>query len=151
MFRGWIVYTHRNQRGDVLSYSGRDPKFDSKWNQWIRNGKPATKKPMKYKYVKGYRKGNELFGQHAQRLEETKLLGSLETHGLFVVEGMNDVARLDQLGVAAVGVCSNRATELQVQKICGFAKQIAKNQVVLMPDCDDEGETGFKGTPLATF
>ncbi|MBC8351498.1 MAG: toprim domain-containing protein [Planctomycetes bacterium] len=144
MFRGWVVYTHFNQGDEVLTYSGRDAGFDEKWQKWLRDGKPHSTKPMKHKYVKGYHRGLELYGQHASRLKEPAVVQSLKRHGLVVVEGMNDVIRLDTLGVAAVGLCSNRATDEQVAKIVQFANQVANNRVVLMPDCDEEGETGFK-------
>jgi 5S rRNA maturation endonuclease (ribonuclease M5) len=144
MFRGWVVYTHRNQKGEVLTYSGRDVGFDKKWKRWIRDGKPESKKPHKHKYVRGYLRGRELFGQDASRLENERIMESLQRYGLFVVEGMNDVIRLDTLGIAAVGTCSNKGTDEQVQKIAKFARLRADGRVVLMPDCDDEGETGFK-------
>jgi 5S rRNA maturation endonuclease (ribonuclease M5) len=144
MFRSWIVYTHRNQRGEVLSYSGRDPNFDRKWNKWIRDGRPESKKPMKHKYVKGFMKGNELFGQQVSRLEDERLAESASSNGLFVVEGMNDVVKLDTLGIASVGICSNRATDAQVEMIAKFANRTSGGRVVLLPDCDEEGENGFK-------
>ncbi len=144
MFRGWIVYAHKNQRGEIISYSGRDPGFEAKWERWIRDGKPDTRKPMKHKYVKGFAKGNELYGQQATRLQETSLQESLDDHGLFVVEGMNDVIKLDSLGIAAVGTCSNRATDAQVDRIAQFANRAACGKVVLLPDLDDDGEAGYK-------
>ena len=144
MFRSWIVYTHRNQKNEVITYSGRDPGFERKWNRWLRDGKPETRKPMKHKYVKGFSRGNELYGQPATRLQYHELQESLNEYGLFVVEGMNDVIKLDSMGIAAVGICGNRATECQVDRIASFAQQVAKNRVVLLPDCDDEGEAGFQ-------
>ena len=144
MYRGWFVYTHHNQAGDVLTYSGRDVGFDEKWEAWIRDGKPNGKKPLKHKYVKGYRRGLELYGQRASRLDEPAIAASLKQIGLVVVEGMNDVIRLDTLGVGAVGICSNRGTDEQVAKIVKFAKKVAGGRVVLMPDCDEDGEVGFK-------
>ena len=57
---------------------------------------------------------------------------------------MNDVIRLDELGICAVGLCSNRATETQIDAIVRIAKQVANNRVLLFPDNDPEGEAGFK-------
>lgn len=57
---------------------------------------------------------------------------------------MNDVIRLDELKVAAVGITSNKATDTQIQTLTRFAKQAANNRITLFPDCDDEGEAGFK-------
>ena len=57
---------------------------------------------------------------------------------------MNDVIRLDELGVCAVGLCSNKATSQQVEMLVKFARQVAKSKITLLPDCDDEGKMGFK-------
>ena len=99
---------------------------------------------MKTKFVKGYHRGLELYGQHASRLKDRKIEDSLSQHGLVIVEGPNDVMRLDCLGIAAVGLCSDKATGEQVEKICRFAKQVAKGRVSLMLDRDEEGEAGAK-------
>ena len=145
MFRGWLVYTHRNQAGEPISYSGRDPLFEEKRQAWLRQGNPeAPKKPIKHKYVKGFQRGLELYGQQVDRLNDPKIAVSLERYGLIVVEGANDVIRLDELGLASVGLCSNRATVTQVEKIKRFAMTAANERVLLMPDNDEEGEAGFK-------
>lgn len=144
MFRGWVVYTHRDEQGEVLSYSGRDVGFDEKWRKWLGAGKPEGKKPAKHKYVKGYLRGQELYGQPATRLQEPHVAESLKRHGLVVCEGMNDVIRLDALGVAAVGITSNKATEEQIAKLVRFASGAAEGRVVLMLDTDEEGEAGAK-------
>lgn len=142
--KSYLVYTHRNERGDVLSYSGRDLTFEQKWQKWLRVGRPEGKKPHKHRYVSGYHKGQELYGGQALRLKETYVRASLDRFGLVIVEGMNDVLRLETLGVAAVGLCSNKATDSQVEKLVRFAQQAADNRITLFPDCDEAGETGFK-------
>ncbi len=144
LLRGLIVYAHTNEAGDILSYSGRDPAFADKWNEWLRAGRPEKTRPMKHRYVKGYHKGLELYGQSADRLQDRRLKESLGRIGLTVVEGMNDVIRLNELGVAAVGICSNQATDEQLEKLTRFARAAANGRIVLLPDNDDEGETGFK-------
>lgn len=145
MFRGWLVYTHHNTKGEPISYSGRDPLFEEKHQAWLRQGNPdAPKKPMKHKYVKGFHRGLELYGQQAARLNEPAIKKSLDRYGLIVVEGANDVIRLDELRLAAVGLCSNRATTEQVNKIKRFADSAARGRVMLLPDNDEEGEVGFK-------
>lgn len=145
MFRkNYFVYTHRNERGEIVSYSGRDLNFETKWDDWIRNGKPEGKKPGKHRYVSGYHRGLELYGGHATRLQEPWVKESLNRYGLVIVEGMNDVMRLDELQVAAVGLGSNKVTTEQLEKLTRFARQLTNNRVLLMPDCDDEGESGFK-------
>jgi 5S rRNA maturation endonuclease (ribonuclease M5) len=144
LLRGLIVYAHTNEAGDILSYSGRDPTFADKWNEWVRAGRPEKSRPMKHRYVKGYHKGLELYGQSADRLQDRRLRDSLSRIGLVIVEGMNDVIRLNELGVAAVGVCSNQATDEQLEKLTRFARAVAGSRIVLVPDNDDEGESGFK-------
>ena len=57
---------------------------------------------------------------------------------------MNDVFRKDFLGVAAVGIFSNLATRHQIEKLAKFAQQVANNRVLLLADCDEKGEAGFK-------
>jgi len=142
--KGYLVYTHQNERGEVVSYSGRDLSFEKKWSKWIKDGKPEGKKPNKHRYVAGYHKGLELYGGQARRLEEEYVRQSLDRFGVVVVEGMNEVMRMESLNVAAVGLGSNKATETQIEKIVRFANQAGGNRVLLMPDCDDEGEAGFK-------
>lgn len=142
--KSYIVYTHRNIRGDVVSYSGRDINFEDKREKWLKANKPEGKKPNKHRYVSGFKRGSELYGGHASRLHEPHVRESLEENGMVVVEGMNDVIRLDQLGVCAVGVCSNKATEQQIQMIEKFARQVASGRVALFPDQDNEGILGFK-------
>jgi ABC-type thiamine transport system substrate-binding protein len=48
------------------------------------------------------------------------------------------------LDVAAVGLCSNKATDEQVQKLVRYARQAADGRVLLLPDTDEEGEAGFQ-------
>lgn len=144
LLRGYVVYTHRSERDDVLSYSGRDVLYERKLRKWESDGQPSGKKPNKHRYVSGYHRGLELYGQSAVRLEQEHVRKSLAKIGLIVVEGANDVIRLDTLGAAAVALGSNRATDEQIAKITRFARATANNQVTLLPDCDEEGETGFK-------
>lgn len=145
LLRGRMVYGYFDERDHVLSYFGRDPDFDRKWGEWERRGRPEKGKPMKHRFVKGFHRGLELYGQNGKlRLQDERLRESIARLGLFVVEGPNDVIRLDCLGVGAVGLCSNKATDEQVAKIGSFARQIAGGKVVLLPDTDGEGEAGCK-------
>lgn len=143
LFRGYVVYTHRSERDEVVSYAGRDVLFDEKLRKWERDGCPAGKKPGKHRYVSGYHRGLELYGQSAVRLQQDRIRQSLAEVGLIVVEGANDVIRLDTLDAAAVGITSNRATDEQIAKIVRFARAAADQRVTLLPDCDAEGEAGF--------
>ena len=94
--------------------------------------------------MKGYHKGLELYGQAADRLQNRRLKESLGRIGLVIVEGMNDVIRLNELEVAAVGICSNQATREQLDKLERYARSAPLERIVLLPDNDDEGESGFK-------
>ena len=144
LFKGWIAYAHHNVDGEVISFSGRNPAFEEKQEAWVRAGRPTDKRPMKHRFVKGYERGIELYGQMAERLNEKQIVESLSQRGLVVVEGANDVIRLDCLGVAAVGLCSNQATDEQIEKIKLFASSHAKEKVLLMPDNDEKGQAGFR-------
>ena len=118
--------------------------FEKKWQKWIRDGKPEGKKPNKHRYVSGYHKGQELYGGFASRLNEPYVRESLDRYGIIVVEGMNDVMRMEELEVAAVGLTSNKPTTTQIESLVRFAQQAGNNRVTLLPDCDEEGERGFK-------
>ena len=144
LLRGMIIYAHEDEAGEIFSYSGRDVNFESKWQKWISDGKPEKQKPNKHRYVKGYHRGLELYGQQADRLKDRRLKEFLGKHGLVVVEGQNDVIRLDQLGVPAVGLCSNRVTDEQIEKIARIARSASRGRVILLPDNDAEGEAGAK-------
>jgi DNA primase len=83
-----------------------------------------------------------LFGQHRLRQEGTteKLRGL----GLVVVEGPNDVIRLDTLGVPAVALCSNAISREQAAKVARLAREVGGGVVTVFLDCDAEGENGMR-------
>ncbi len=145
--RGHIVYPVFSEDGKVLSWVGRDPLFEQKQNEYdairpeLRGGKPP---PMKHKFPKGFHRGQELFGQQASRLKEPGYHEAIARHGIIVVEGFNDVIGLDNLGVPAVAICSNRITETQVTKIAGWAEQLTDRKVTLLFDCEQPGDDGAK-------
>jgi len=139
--RGRIVYPMLSERGEVLTWFGRDPAFEEKHDEWEASSK-RDRDPEKFHFVKGFHRGLELFGQHASRLQEPGFREALAETGLIVVEGPNDVIRLDTLGAPAVGLCSNIATAEQITKIARVAKSVAGNRVTLMLDLDAAGEAG---------
>ena len=65
-------------------------------------------------------------------------------HGLIIAEGLHDVIGLDDLGIPALGIMSNRMTEAQCEKIARFAKPLGINRVNLMFDCDEAETEGAK-------
>jgi 5S rRNA maturation endonuclease (ribonuclease M5) len=139
--RGKIVYPLLAENGDVLTWFGRDPEYEMKHRLWIASDKQGQE-PEKFHFVKGFHRGNELFGQH--RLDEVGVKEKVAGIGLIVVEGPNDVIAMDVLGIPSVGLCSNTVTDEQVAKITRLAASIAGGIVTLMLDCDEEGERGAK-------
>lgn len=141
--RGSIVYPLQSERGEVLTWFGRDPAFEEKHRQWEAAGR-SGREPEKCHFVKGFRRGLELFGQQSARLNEPGYRAWIEEHGVLVVEGPNDVIRLDALGIPAVGLLSNVATDEQIGKIAGWAQRIGRGRAILLLDCDPEGENGAR-------
>jgi len=141
--RGTIVYPLLSERGEVLTWFGRDPDFESKHQKWSAGGKTG-REPEKFHFVKGFHRGLELFGQHGGRLAEPGYRERIAELGVIVVEGPNDVIALDALGVPAVGLCSNTIARPQVEKIARWARRLGGGNVTLMLDCDAEGADGAK-------
>jgi 5S rRNA maturation endonuclease (ribonuclease M5) len=139
--RGKITYAYLSEAGDVLCFFGRDPQFEEKHQAWEKTDRKEPE-PEKFHFVKGFHRGIELFGQHQLRAEG--MAERLRDLGLVVVEGPNDVIRLDQLGVPAVGLCSNIITREQAEKIARIARDVAGRIATLLLDCDSEGESGMK-------
>ena len=144
MWRGQWVFAHRDEAGEIITYSSRDLNFHEKWDKWRQAGAADEKRPAKHRYVSNYHKGLELYGQHQQRLERRELKQWLGRVGLVIVEGQWDVVRLDQFNAFAEGLCMNRATDEQVAKMVRHARVAAGGRIWLMPDNDSEGEKGFK-------
>jgi 5S rRNA maturation endonuclease (ribonuclease M5) len=139
--RGKIVYAYQSESGDVLTWFGRDPEWEDKHKAWTESDR-KEKEPEKFHFVKGFHRGLELFGQH--RLREEAVQSKLQELGLILVEGPNDVIRLDTLGVPAVGLCSNTITREQADKAARLARESANGVVTVFLDCDPEGENGMR-------
>jgi hypothetical protein len=145
--RGSILYPVLSEQGKVLAWAGRDVQFEQKEKEYQllspaeRSGKEP---PAKHRFPKGFHRGIELFGQQASRLQEPGYREFINQHGLIIVEGFNDVIGLDNLGIPALGIMSNRMTEPQGEKIVRFAKQLGISRVNLMFDCEASGVDGTK-------
>jgi len=139
--RGKVVYPYRSESGDILTWFGRDPDFEDKHKSWSATDK-SDREPEKFHFVKGFHRGLELFGQH--RLRDPLHAEKLKALGLVVVEGSNDVIKLDTLGVPSVGLCSNTITREQAKKTAKLARELAGGIVTVFLDCDTEGENGMK-------
>jgi len=138
--RGKIVYAYCNDAGEVLTWFGRDPEFEDKRQRWEAGGRTDAE-PSKFHFVKGFHRGIELFGVHL--LREPGRLDQIQKLGLIVVEGPNDVIRLDTLGVPSVALCSNNITREQAENVAKCAKELGNGIVTLMLDCDEEGLNGM--------
>lgn len=145
--RGNILYPVLSEHGKVLAWVGRDVQYEQKDGDFAQLS-PAERSekepPAKHRFPKGFHRGLELFGQHASRLQEPGYREFIAEHGLVIVEGFNDVIGLDNLGIPALGILSNRMTEAQGVKIVRFAKQLGINRVNLMFDCEATGVDGAK-------
>lgn len=139
--RGRIVYPYLSEWGQVLTWFGRDPEFEEKHKKWEATDK-TEREPEKFRFVKGFHRGIELWNQHALRAEA--VAEKLQGLGLILVEGPNDAIRLDTLGVPAVALCSNQITRDQAAKAARLAREVASGIVTIFLDCDPEGETGMR-------
>jgi hypothetical protein len=99
--RGKIVYGYLAEDGQVLTWFGRDPEWEEKHQKWETSDR-GEREPEKFHFVKDFHRGLELFGQNALFAKGTA--EKLQGLGLIVVEGPNDVIRLDTLGVPAVAL-----------------------------------------------
>src|SRR5205823_8084826 len=116
--RGKIVYPYLSETGEVLTWFGRDPEFEDKHKTWQASDR-SEREPEKFHFIKGFHRGIELFGQ--DRLSEPEVGEKLRGLGLILVEGPNDVVRLDTLGVPAVALCSNTISREQASKAAELA------------------------------
>lgn len=145
--RGQVLYPILSEDGKLLAWTARDPQFETKelaFNAMSPEERAKEKRPAKHKFPVDFHRGQELFGQHASRLEEPGFRESIARCGLVVVEGFNDVLGLDVIGVPAVAIMSNKMTEHQVAKIERFARGLASGKVTLLFDADDAGDEGAK-------
>ncbi len=145
--RGGLLYPVLSEQGKVLAWVGREVNYEQKEQEFLRltpAERAEREPPAKHRFPKGFHRGQELFGQHASRLLEPGYRDFLATHGLVIVEGFNDVIGLDNLGIPALGIMSNRMTEAQGEKIARFARQVGGNRVNLMFDCEASGIDGAK-------
>ena len=91
--------------------------------------------------MKGFHRGLELFG--ADHLHEEGRPEQIQKLGLILVEGPNDVIRLDTLGVPAVAICSNTITREHAVKVALLAHELGNGIVTALLDCDPEGLNGM--------
>jgi hypothetical protein len=138
LLRGQVVYGYRSPAGEVLTWFGRNPRYESQIAQWKATDRSETE-PIKTRFVKGFRRGLELYGEDVVRRER---LADFSSIGVVVVEGPNDAIRLNTIRVAAVALCSNTITQEQVERIATLARDLGAGCITLMLDCDEEGIIG---------
>jgi 5S rRNA maturation endonuclease (ribonuclease M5) len=140
--RGRIVYQLHDDAGRVIGYCGRDPDFERKHADWVRGGR-REEEPVKVIFPKGLHRGLLLYGEHVLRdpvaIEQIKSLGTL-----IIVEGPNDVIRLNVLNIPAVAICSNRITADQADKLAAWQEDLGNLPLTLLFDLDSEGESGMQ-------
>ncbi|MEM7474700.1 MAG: toprim domain-containing protein [Planctomycetota bacterium] len=141
MLRGRFVYTLRNERSEKIGYVGRDLNYKEKLRKWENSNRQAAP-PIKAKFPPGFARGSFLYGAEVKRLESEAAKAQLEDIGILVVEGMNDTIALDHYGVLAVGLCSNRLAEGQIEKLVRWSSSLANGRITLMLDNDKEGAEG---------
>ena len=141
MLRGKFVYALRNERSEKIGYVGRDLAFDDKRTKW-ENSDRAGKPPIKAKFPPGFARGSFLYGAEAIRMDSDVARQQLSETGILVFEGMNDVLAAAANGILAVGLCSNRIAEGQIEKLVRWSKELSGGKVTLMLDNDPEGYEG---------
>ncbi|MBX3452675.1 MAG: toprim domain-containing protein [Planctomycetaceae bacterium] len=145
--RGHVVYPIHSEDGKLLAWIARDPGFEEKERAFLAltpDQRSREKPPHKHKVPTGFHRGLELFGQQASRLQEPGYREILAHCGPIIVEGFNDVLALDQLGIPAVAIMSNRITVEQVDKIERWSRQLANGRASLLFDADGPGDEGTK-------
>jgi hypothetical protein len=150
--RGWslrrhFIYPLLSEQGKVLAWIGRDVNYEQKELAFRRLSsaeRAAQEPPAKHRLPKGLARGVELFGQQASRLQEPGYREFISKYGFVICEGFNDVIGLDNLGIPALGIMSNRMTDAQGEKVVRFAKMLGVNRVNLMFDCEESGSIGAK-------
>ena len=141
LLRGHFVYGWPDANGDILTWFGRNLNYEEQHEKWKRSG-DSKDEPSKFRFVKGFHRGLELYGEDIFRREAKDEY--LRKIGVIVVEGPNDVVALNALGVPAVAVCSNTVTGEQANKLASLANEIGSGAVSVMFDLDREGANGAK-------
>lgn len=135
--RGRIVYPMLSVDGEVLTWFGRDPDFEEKAQVWAAGGKQG-KEPEKYHFVKDFRRGLELFGQH--RLGDSEVQAVARRMGIVIVAGPNDVMALDARGAPTVGLCGKEVTREQAERATEILRSVGGPALLVMFDCTEAGE-----------
>lgn len=145
LLRGHFVYGYPDGDGNILTWFGRNLNYEDQHKKWQRSG-DSSKEPHKFKFVKGFHRGQELYGE--PQFHQLANPEQIQQTGIILVEGPNDVINLHTLGVPALAICSNTITETQADKLATLANEIPSGYVSVMFDLDHAGENGAKQTVL---
>ena len=148
LLRGHFVYGYPDAEGNILTWFGRNLNYETQHKKWQRTG-DSSKEPRKFKFVKGFHRGQELYGlPQFQQLATLEYFEKNPQTGIVLVEGQNDAINLQTLGITALAICSNIITETQADNLATLAKKIPGGHISVMFDLDKEGEKGAKQTVL---
>jgi hypothetical protein len=141
LLRGKIVYGYDSADGKLLTWFGRDPRYEQKAAEWKASDR-SEPEPVKTQFVQGFHRGLELYGEHAVREAARERSASATGAVLILVEGSNDAIRMHALDAMAVAVCSNTITRDQAERAAKLSRDVADGTILLLFDCDEEGEHG---------
>ncbi len=148
LLRGHFVYGYPDAEGNILTWFGRNLNYEDQHKKWQRTG-DSSKEPRKFKFVKGFHRGQELFGHpQFQQLATPEYFEKNPQTGIILTEGQNDAINLQTLGIPALAICSNIITETQADKLAILANETHNTHISVMFDLDPEGEKGAKQTVL---
>ena len=150
LLRGHFVYGYPDAEGQILTWFGRNLNYEDQHKKWQRHSNNKNE-PRKFKFVKGFHRGQELFGLGLPQFQQLATKEYFEQNpktGIILVEGQNDAINLHTLGVPALAICSNTITETQAKKLATLANQTHNTHISIMFDLDKEGQTGAKQTVL---
>ncbi len=148
LLRGHFVYGYPDAEGEILTWFGRNLNYEAQQKKWQRIG-DSSKEPRKFKFVKGFHRGQELFGlPQFQKLATKEYFEKNPQTGIVIVEGQNDAINLQTLNIPALAICSNMITETQAKKLSTLANEIPGGYISVMFDLDREGKNGAKQAVL---
>ncbi len=129
---GRHVFQIKDQAGRVVSHIGRA--VDQR----------QAESEGKWRVYSGFSKSCFLYGHHL--LDETKVKADVSKHGLIVVEGCFDAAKLHEAGIPSVATFGANVSEAQARKLAGLHRTLSLPRVVIWFDRD---AAGFEATERA--
>ena len=139
--RGKFVYPMLDGEGRVLTWFGRDVEFEEKHRNWVAGGRQG-REPEKLQFVKGFRRGLELFGQHRMIAEEVR--EQIREAGVLVlVEEPHDAIALDAINVPALALCGNVVTAEQARLASAYSRTAGVPMGLMLAN-NPEGEQGAR-------